>query len=146
MLRWILILIILGTLAALCKWGASNSPWLLLGEAMEEPVRFDGKTVNQFLYPRIEEIYRDGFLLTERGGRSMRVFCDTTGLIQDKWVGLEAVYHKEGYLIARHVKIAKNRGYKIYLSLLTVIFIAILGIRSFRFDWQTGTIHLRPNA
>lgn len=140
------ILCVLGGLAGLCVWGAQNSPWLLLEEARADPVRYDNATVNMFLYPKIGEIYSDGFLLTERGGRSIRVYCDTTGLIEDKWVGLEAVYHKEGYLIARTVKVAKNRGYKVYFSLLPVFLIGILGVRRFTWDWQTRTIRLRTHA
>lgn len=145
-MRWLLILIAFGALVCICVWGALNSPWLLLEEAMGKPETYDGATVNQFLYPKIAEIYHDGFLLTERGGRSIRVYCDTTGLIQGKWVGLEAVYHKGGYLIARRVKVAKNRSLKVYLSLIPVILIAILGMRAFRIDWRSQTIQLRSHA
>ena len=145
-MRWAVILVTLSALTFLCLWGAAKSPWLSLEEATNNPKTYDGATINMFLYPRITEIYADGFLLTEHGDRSIRVYCDTTGLILGKWVGLEAVYHQEGYLIARNVGVARHRSYKVYLSLLPVLLIGVLWIRTYKLDQRRMVFILRNHA
>ena len=113
---------------------------------MQNPEKFDGEWVTHYHEPMIGEIYADGFQLLQLNRSPIRVTADTTGLIQEKFLGLRAIFHKEGYLEAVSLHVSRNRRYKIGLSVLPVLFIGLLLIRFYRIDWKQCQIELRKNA
>ncbi len=94
----------------------------------------------------IGEFYGDGFLLLQKNRPSMRVVCDTTGLMKNHYIGLSAIYHKEGYLEADSIIVARRRRSKIWLSVIPVILIAGLLLRDFRFDRKRFQLELKDHA
>ncbi|MBN1783033.1 hypothetical protein JW948_18000 [bacterium] len=130
------------SLTGLCFYGMTHPPYLSLETCLNNPGKYDGRTVTYISEPYIREIKPDGFLLQHRAG-TIRVLSDTTGLRVNEYVGLVAVYHREGFLEARQIMISKNRRYKIIFSIFPVLLIAVLLLRHFKMNWKTIQIGFR---
>lgn len=136
MKRLIQIIFFLALLLLLSWYGANYNPWTTLGDAVASPDEYDGRLINLFIYPKITALYEDGFQIRQVDGLSMKVYGDTTGLKTGEYVGLQAVFHREGYLTATQASIAKNRKYKVFLSLFPVAFVLLLFLKFYRFDFR----------
>jgi len=123
-----------------------SHPWIDVAACMEHPDLYDGSIVQQFHEPRIGELFEDGFMLQQKHGPSIRLYTDTTGLVRGKSVGIKARFHKQGYLEGIDVKMAGTRQYKIWLSVIPVIVLAVLFIRNFRFNFKHFYIEKKPHA
>ncbi|MBN2031575.1 hypothetical protein JW824_15190 [bacterium] len=145
-LRWIFIFLIVVAIIYLSFYGVNHRPWIHIKDCLEHPDQYDSKLVTEFDEPRVGEIYADGFLLIQKRIAPILVYSDTTDLVQNEYVGLQAIFHKEGYLKATSVCIAKNREEKIWISVLPVFFVGILFIRYFRFNVTKFQIELRKHA
>jgi hypothetical protein len=130
----------------LSYYSAFYHPWITLNECLDDPVKYDGYTITSFKEPMIGNIYSDGFQLILKDGNSIRVYCDTTGLISREYIGLIAVFHQEGYLVAKDLMIARNRRHKIWLSIIPVLFVCILLFNFYRFNLKKFLIESRSNA
>ena len=145
-MRWIFILLLLTMMILLSFYGARHHPWIHIKDCLQDPVQYDGKLVTDFSEPMIGEIYADGFTLLQKQVPPIRIYSDTTGLIQGEYVGLRGIFHKEGYITASIVGIAKNRKEKIWISVLPVFFVGILFIRQYRFNINKCQIELKEHA
>lgn len=132
--RWLQFILLLFLLIFLSWYGAKNNPWTTLKDAQANPDVYDGRLINLFIFPRITALYADGFQIKQVDGLSIRVFGDTTGLRTGEFVGLQAIYHHEGFLTATRATVAKNRKYKIVLSLIPVVFVLLLFGKFYRFN------------
>ena len=141
-----IIISLLTTLILLCIHFAHHNPWLSLDACLKAPDFYDGQLVTSFREPLISEIYEDGFLLTQKAGQSIKVVTDTSGLILNKYIGLTATFHKEGYLKAVHLRVSENRRYKIVLSVLPALLVAGLFFRFFKWDNISKTWRPKPDA
>lgn len=140
--RCFIILLLLLALAGLCYFGGTHTPWLKLSTCLKQPEKYDGRLVTYIREPRIEKITSDGFILSHGEG-FIPVQADTLGLKENEYIGLTAVYHQEGYLEAVHLAIARNRRYKIILSVFPVILVAVLFFRNFRINWKEKQIEIK---
>lgn len=131
---------------ALSYYSAHHHSGITLYQCLENPDSYDGQIVIGFHEPLVGEIYEDGFMLHQRKGASIRVYADTTGLLSDEYVSIKARYHKEGYLKAITVRIAKNRRLKIWFSTIPVFVLAFLFLKYFRFNLKKFQIELKENA
>ena len=139
--------VILSTLLILLSfYGAYFHPWIELNQCLKNPEQYDGKMVTHFREPMIGTIYSDGFQLLQRRGPSIRVYSDTTGLIKGKYIGLKGIFHKKGYIEAVSFHVAQNRRYKIWLSVLPVLLIAVFFVRYYRFDFKKFQIKVKDYA
>jgi len=129
-----IILFVLITL--LSFYGAHFHPWIELNQCLENPEEHNGQIVTHFREPTIGNIYSDGFQLLQHHGPSIRVYSDTTGLVTGEYIGLKGIFHKKGYIEAISLHVAKNRRYKIWLSVLPVLLIVGLLIKYYRFDFK----------
>jgi len=144
--KLILILILLVILILPCLYTGWTHPWLNIEECLQNPKKYDGKLITEYWEAKIGEIYSDGFQLIQRHAPYIRVYCDTTGLKTGEFVGLKAFFNKNGYLRAEKVTMAHNRKYKIWLSVIPVIFVLFLFIRYFNFNLKKIQFELRYNA
>ena len=144
MRRWFYIAILTILTGILCYYSARCHPWTDLKSCLNDPEAFDLRVVEQFDEPVIGKLLPDGFMLHHRQGPPVRVYADTTGLVQGEYIGMKAVFHREGYLEALSLRVARNRRYKIGLSMIPVIIIGILFIRVFR--WDTHSVHWEERA
>ena len=144
--RIIKISILLFLLLALSYYGAHFHPWIETSDCLDRPGEYDGKLVTLYSEPMIGEIYSDGFQLLQKHRPPIRVYSDTTGLHTGEFIGLRATFHREGYLQAVSLRVARNRRYKIWLSILPVIFIGIALLHFFRINWKPFQIEQRKHA
>jgi hypothetical protein len=140
-------LIVLGiTLFSLSFYSAHFHPWIGLNDCLQNPQKYDGQLVTSYNEPMIGEIYSDGFQLIQKQVPSIRVYSDTTDLSTGEYVGIRAVFHREGYLVATNLKVARNRRSKIWLSVIPVLIICSFLMYYYRFNMKTFQIELRKHA
>ncbi len=144
--RFIIMFFLLTVIVSVSYYGAHHHPWIHIKECLEYPEKYDGKLVTDYDEPTIGEIDADGFMLVQRQIPTIRVFADTTGLIRGEYIGMHAIFHKEGYLEALSIHMAKNREEKIWVSIPPVLFVGFLFILHFRFNFRKLQIELRKHA
>jgi len=137
---------ILAAMVGLSLYGRYHNPWLSLEECLKDPERFDGCIVNEFHEPRIQTVHSDGFTLMQKDGPSIRVVGPMTGLKIGEYVGLEAVFHKEGYLEAVKFRTARNRRAKMAFSLIPTVLVLFWLARDFRLRRHPLAIERRTHA
>ncbi len=145
-MRWLFICLLMAAIVYLSLYSVNHRPWIHINDCLQNPDEYDGKLVIEFNEPQIGEIHPDGFLLLQKGIAPIRVYADTSGLIENEYLGLHAIFHKEGYLKATSVHIAKNREEKIWISILPVFFVGILFIRYFQFNINKFQFELKKHA
>jgi hypothetical protein len=133
-------------LIGICLVAKFNHPWISLNECMSDPERYDGKRVWQFREPRVGKIESEGFWLLQRQGVTVFVKCDTSGLKDNSYLGMVAVFHKPGMLEAERIQLAPKRREKMAVSLIPAVAVCLLLIRSFRFDRKRMVIRPRNHA
>ena len=145
-MRWTLIILLFLIICGLGYYNTQTNPWISVEQCLNDPSGYDGKLVTRYREPLIGEIYKDGFQLIQKKAPSIRVYADTTGLISGKFVGMRAVFHKEGYLEVQSIHVAKRRRYKIWISVLPVFFVGFMVFKTFRWNRKIHCVELRKNA
>ncbi len=121
----------------ICHYYHNHNSWLSVDTCLENPEKYHSSTVNSFREPVIKAIHADGFILKQKNRKAVKVYADTTDLIPNKYIGLIATFHKDGYLTAQTIKVSENRRYKILLSIIPILLVFFLFTRVFRWDWKT---------
>jgi len=121
-------------------------PWIGVAECLQNPDKYDGQLVTHYKEPIVGELYADGFQLLQRHGPSIRVYADTAGLTTGEYIGIAAVFQKEGDLKAVTLHVAKKRRQKIWVSVIPVLLIGFLLTRYFRLNRRNLQIELRKHA
>jgi|WetSurMetagenome_2_1015567.scaffolds.fasta_scaffold729841_1 hypothetical protein len=133
-------------LVGLCLFAKFNHPWISLNECLSNPERYDGKRVWQFREPRVGKIEKDGFWLIQRQGPTVFVNCDTTGLKENSYLGMVAVFRKPDMLEAERIQLSPKRREKMATSLVPALIIVILLIRAFTVDRKDKVVRPRNHA
>lgn len=144
--RYTAIITLFISIIALSLYTVRFHPWISTTDCLRDPDEYDGKLVTHFSESMIGEIYDNGFLLHQLNEPPIRVLSDTTGLILNKYIAMKAIFHREGYLEAVSLRVSRNRRYKIGLSVIPVLFIGILLVRSYRINWKSVQIESREHA
>lgn len=130
----------------LCVYSGTAHPWFTTTDCAKNPDKFDGRRIEHFSEPKVGEIHGDGFILIQKGKPSIRVLADTTGLVSNHFIGLSAVYHKEGYLEAVTLVMASKRRYKMWLSVIPVIIVGVLLLRNICWNRKEFQLELKDHA
>ncbi len=140
--RWSLFTVIMILLSGLVWYAGNHPPWIDLKDCVRDPGQYDGKQVTYIREPRVDSLTEDGFILKYGSGK-IRVKADfiPAGFKAGEYIGMTAIYHKDGTLTAEKLIIARNRRYKIWLSVIPVLTVAVLFFRFFRwnrskFQWE----------
>jgi hypothetical protein len=144
--RPIYIFLLLSGLAFLSYFSIHIHPWISVADCLENPTKYDKVVVTSYYEPTIGKLHPDGFDLLQKRNPSIRVYSDTAGLSEGEYIGLKAVFHKEGYLKAIDLVVAKKRREKIWISILPTILIGMLLVKYFRFDPKRFQIELKKHA
>jgi hypothetical protein len=142
-MRTIGMLLLLSAVLGLCIYNARTNPWISVSDCLEDPEAYDGKMVARYREPMIGEIFPDGFRLLQKQAPSIRVFSDTTGLVSGEFVGMRAIFHKQGYLEAISIHVAKRRRHKIGISVVPVFFIGFLLWKYFNWNRKKRWIEVK---
>ena len=146
MTRLIAILLIIAALVGLSLYTVRSHPWVELNDCLENPEAFDGRTLVKYSEPMIGNILEDGFRLLQKNGPSIRVYADTAGLVEGKYIGMKAIFHKEGYLTVQVLRVHEKRRHKMWLSVIPAFLVVILFFRHFRFNLRKCHIAVREHA
>ncbi len=140
--RRIALLILAMMTVGLCVRSALHHPWTSLNQCLEHPDQYDGREVNQFREPVIGTLFADGFELIQKNGPSIRVLCDTTGLMRGEFVGIKATFHKQGYLDRAYIQVAILRREKMTISAFPAVL--VVGLFLYRFRWNRKKFQIEP--
>jgi hypothetical protein len=138
-----LLCLVLGLLSG---YSAFHHPWLSYRDCVSDPVRYDGRLVEEFHEPVIGVLRKDGFELLQRGEYPIFVSADTAGLVSGEFVSLKAVFHRDGPMVATVALIASRRKEKMALSLLPAALILALFCKIFRFNLKRFEFEPRSHA
>jgi hypothetical protein len=133
-------------LFSLSYFSVHYHPWISVADCLENPDKYDGAEVTNYHEPLIGEIYADGFDLLQKHNPSIHVYSDTAELIEGEYIGLKAIFHKEGYLKVVDLVVARKRREKIWISILPVILIGFLLLKYFRLNRSPFQIELNRHA
>ena len=123
-----------------------DHPWLDLNTCLKSPSLYDGALVNHYREPRIGRITADGFWLIQKNAPRIFVQADTTGLIENEYVGLVARFNKEGKLFSVQLAVAHHRREKIILSLIPTVFVMFMLFRRYKIGKSPFVITRRTDA
>jgi hypothetical protein len=120
-------------LVALVWYGKVFNPAVTLQMCLNNPEKYDGTLIEVGDEARIVDI-SDAWFTIEQMGKIVRVVGSHKELRPHEYISLQGIFHREGWIGLTKVYVAVMRRYKILISIVPVIIILILFIRSFRFD------------
>jgi hypothetical protein len=135
----------LALLFLLCAWANYSCPYPDLAEMLGNPQKFAGQQVAVFIEARIVERTADGFILAQRGHR-LRVLADVKEAARGEFVAVQGVFQPPDRLQAEAIRLAQGRRWKIAVSVIPVLLLAVLLPMALRFDRRNGTLALRADA
>lgn len=130
------IFLYLALLGALIFYGKQFHPNVTLKMCLEQPERYDETVIEVGNEAMVEHVYADSFTI-----RYLDHTVVVRGIHPDvkagEFVLLRARFHKEGWLTPLEIRIAEQRRYKIWVSVLPVLLIGFYFFRKFRFNPKT---------
>ncbi|MBN1559267.1 hypothetical protein JW998_03410 [candidate division KSB1 bacterium] len=133
--RLLRVAVYFSSLVLLVLYGRFFHPFVTLQMCLADPEKYDGVTIHVGNEAVIVEVLPDGFSL-EQLGRRVRVLGPRDVRVGE-FIILNAVFHKEGWLEVKRMRIAEKRRAKIWLSVFPAVFICIYFVARFRFDFRT---------
>ena len=134
----------LALLLLLCVWADYSCPYPELAEILGEPQKFAGQQVAIFIEARVVDRTEDGFILAQRG-QHLRVRTNVKEAPLGEFVAVQGVFQPPNYLQARAIHLAQGRRWKIAVSVIPVLLLAVLLPMALRFDRRNGTLALRSD-
>jgi len=106
---------------------------------LNEPEKYDGVVVEVPGVARVSRVMQDGFYLT-LGKNRIKVKGTVKNLNEGDFVALVSVFHKEGYLELKEVRVRTEKMYsvKIIVSLLATSLVLIWFFRTYGFHFRKG--------
>ena len=96
---------------------------------------YDGRTIAIGTEITVQEILQDGFTI-KQFGHIIKVKGQAENIAPDDFITLSAVFHKQGWLELKSYHIAKNRRFKIFVSIFPALLVLVIFFKSFRFDFK----------
>ncbi|MBC7187997.1 MAG: hypothetical protein H5U38_13265 [Calditrichaeota bacterium] len=131
--RLVTIGLLLCLLAVLSYYGYRAYPEVRLIDCLRDPERFDGVSITVGNEAKVWQIVEDGFVVRQMG-RLVRVQGDPGTARVGDFVRFQAQFHRDGHLTLQRLYVAKRRRAKVAISLLPALLVAVLVVRSYRFD------------
>ncbi len=123
------------SLILLVLYGRYFHPFVTLQMCLANPEEYDGFTIDVGNEAVIGEVFQDGFSIEQMGQR-VRVFGPTEVARPGEFITLNAVFHREGFLVVKEMRVAERRRTKIWLSVFPVLVICFIFLRRFRLDYR----------
>ncbi|MFB0565714.1 MAG: hypothetical protein ACETWK_08565 [Candidatus Aminicenantaceae bacterium] len=131
--RWINILGLLVVLICLVLYGYLSRDPVTLDKCLNNPIQYDGKDINVSIEATVVKLLSDGFFVRQMG-RAIRVVGDPQNASVGDFVVMLAVFHKEGYLELKSLRVAKGRRLKVLISIPPALLVLFLLFWTYRFD------------
>ena len=134
-------------LVLLCVWANYSCPYPELAEILNKPQKFAGQRVAVFIEAKIIERTADGFILAQRGHR-LRVVTHVKEAEAPlgEFVAVEGVFQPPDLLQAEAIHLAQGRRWKMAVSVIPVLLLAVLLPMALRFDRRNGKLTLHSDA
>ncbi|MGH7455427.1 MAG: hypothetical protein ACRENG_29000 [bacterium] len=139
------ILIGLVLLVLLCAWANHSCPYPDLAEILGNPQKFAGQRVAVFIEAKIVERTEDGFILAQRG-HHLRVLTNIKEAPPGEFVAVQGVFQPPAHLQAETIRLAQGRRWKMAVSVIPVLLLAVLLPLALRFNRRNGTLTLRSDT
>jgi hypothetical protein len=141
------ILIGLILLLALCAWAEYSCPYPDLAEILANPEKFSGRRVAVFIEAKVAEHTKSGFILDQHG-RRLRVHTTIKDSPIGEFVAVAGVFQPPADLQADTIHLGRARRWKIAVSIIPVLVLAVFLPRAIRFDrsYRTLTLRAAPHA
>lgn len=120
-------------LVALTYYGYRAFPEIRLVDCLRDPARYDGTLITVGTEATVERVLPDGFLVRQMG-RVVRVIGDAGNPRPGDYVRFRARFHQEGHLSLAQLYVAKRRRAKVGVSILPVLLVVALVVKTYRFD------------
>lgn len=133
MKRYLYMLLLCTLLAGLVYYGKTHNPAVTLAMCMENPAAFDGQTIFIGTEITVREVREDGFQIHQMG-RIARVYGESAQVKKGDTVQLVAQFRAPDQLVLEKLYVAKKRRWKIALSVVPVVLIAMALISAFEVD------------
>jgi hypothetical protein len=132
-------------LVLLCAWANYSCPYPNLAEIIGNPQKFAGQRVAVFIEAKIVERTEDGFILAQRGHR-LRVLTNIKEAPLGEFVALEGVFQPPDRLQAEAIRLAQGRRWKMSVSVIPILLLAVLLPMALRLDRRNGTLKLHSDT
>ncbi len=134
--RGLLITVYVMVLVALIFYGEFYHPDVTLKMCLENPQRYDLTLIEVGNEAVVQQVYADSFTISYLDFNVL-VRGTHPKLKRGEFVLLRARFHKEGWLQPLAIRVAEQRRFKIWISVLPVLLILIYFFRTFRFNFHT---------
>ena len=124
-----------------------GKPGLTYRQCLSDPETFDGKEIPIYIDARIIRIEPTRLIISQPEGPVAVRVPGGTGWIKGKpgdYLEALVVFHREGYLELKAIQTAPLRKIKIAVSILPVLVVAALLIRTVR--WEKGRLVMKGYA
>jgi len=131
--RWLRICICLSILVGLIVYGKAANRTVTLQMCLHNPEKYDGFTIDVGGEAQVVQVTEDWFTIRQMG-RVVKVVGSHADIRPDEYVICQGVFHREGWLELIKVYVAVQRRYKILVSILPVMIVALLLLKDYGFD------------
>lgn len=112
---------------------------IYLSKCVSDPKTYDNYTVIINPDAKIVKINENSFIINYRG-ITIPVLCKNNEIINNRFIGayisLKTIFHKEGYLEAKKLRVHKYRRIKMLVSLIMAIIFLLILFRNFKFNFK----------
>ena len=109
---------------------------------LKNPEEYAGKRVAIFIEARITAPMAGGFMLEQRG-EQLQVHAAVKNAPLNEFVSVAGIFQPPNHLYADTVHLARDRRWKMAVSVIPVLALVFLLPLALRFDRQTRTLALR---
>jgi hypothetical protein len=131
--RILFVILLLSGQVGLIWYGKAYNPAITLQQCLAAPERYDSARIEVATEAVIAAISDDGFILRQMG-KEIKVIGHGPDLRAGEFVSLTGIFHKEGWIEADKIHVAKKRRAKIAASLLPIIVVLVLFVKKFTFN------------
>ncbi|NLP12386.1 hypothetical protein GX408_18445 [bacterium] len=136
MSRFFRIALYLTLMTGLIWYGRQYNPFLTLAMCLAEPEKYHGARIEVANETIVQQVFGDCFTVCYLG-RTVTVIGDTTGVRPNEFISMIAVFDRSGYLHLEAKHIALHRRWKIWVSVLPVLFFLALFLHRYRLNLST---------
>jgi hypothetical protein len=129
-------------LTLICAWAQYSCPYPELAQMLKNPEQYAGKRVAVFIEARVKAHTADGFRLDQRGAQ-LQVHSAVKNAPLDEFVSVAGIFQPPNHLHADTVHLARDRRWKMAVSVIPVLALVFLLPRALTWDRQTRTFILR---
>jgi len=133
--RFSILLFYLIVMIGLIFYGKVFNPAITLEMCLNEPEKYDGKTISIGTEITINKILPDGFTI-KQFGQIVKVKGKAENIVPGDYITLIVIFHKDRWLELIDYHVAKKRRFKIFVSIFPALLIIYIFFKTFYFDFK----------